>query len=188
MIKSKKYEKKGKKAPSSFDTLSKIKSLIANLRSKDGGVRQEVRQKLVFIGKQAVPQLIPLLKEPEDDVRWEAKKALAEIGDARAATEIVPMLEDHNFGVRWLGAEGLIAIGRDALPPMMEALTKRSDSAWLRQGAHHVLHDLVGKDLEVKDLVAPVITALEGIEPEIGVVEPAYTALNKLKGSSKSVA
>ena len=183
MIKSKKYEKKGKKAPSSSDTLIKIKSLIANLRSRDGTVRHEARETLMVIGKQAVGHLIPLLKDPEDDVRWEAAKALAEIVDVRAASELVATLKDSNFGVRWLAAEGLIAIGRDVLPPLMEALTRHSDSAWLREGTHHVLHDLANKDPEVKDFVAPVITALEGIEPEIGVVEPASTALDKLRGS-----
>jgi HEAT repeat protein len=185
MIKSKKYEKKGKKAPSSSDTLIQIKSVIANLRSRDGIVRHKAREALTLIGKQAVRHLIPLLKDPEDDVRWEAAKALTEIADARGASGLVGTLEDHNFGVRWLAAEGLIAIRRAALPPLVEALTKHSDSAWLREGAHHVLHDLAYKDPEVKDFVAPVITALEGIEPEIGVMEPAYAALEKLKASIK---
>jgi hypothetical protein len=40
-------------------------------------------------------------------------------------------------------------------------------------------------DLEVKDLVAPVIAALEGSEPEIGVMNPAYAARDKLKVSIK---
>ncbi len=183
MIQSRKDEKKGKKRSSPSDTLSKIESLIAELRSKDGVVRQQARRTLEFIGKQAVRQLILLLRDPNDDVRWEAAKALADIVDVRAASELVASLEDSNFGVRWLAAEGLIAIGREALPPLMEALTKHSDSAWLREGAHQVLHDLAKGDPELKDLVAPVIAALEGIEPEIMVVDPAYTALEKLKGS-----
>jgi HEAT repeat protein len=183
MIKPKNYEKKEKKAQGSRDALSKIRSSIANLRSGDGAVRHEARRTLESIGKQAVGHLIPLLKDSEDDVRWEAAKALADIVDVRAASELVATLEDSNFGVRWLAAEGLIAIGRDVLPPLMEALTRHSDSAWLREGTHHVLHDLANKDPEVKDFVAPVITALEGIEPEIGVMEPAHAALDKLRGS-----
>ena len=91
-------------------------------------------------------------------------------GRQSEASELVATLKDSNFGVRWLAAEGLIAIGRDVLPPLMETLTKHSDSAWLREGAHHVLHDLANRDPEVKDFVAPVITALEGSEPEIGVM------------------
>ncbi len=183
MSKTKKDEKKGKKGASPSDTSSKIKSLIKDLRNGDGVVRQEARRTLEFIGKQAVRQLIPLLKDPNDDVRWEAAKALADIVDLRAASELLATLEDSNFGVRWLAAEGLIAIGRDSLLPLFEALTKCPESVWLREGAHHVLHDLSKGDRELKDLVAPVIAALEGTEPEIMVVDPAYAALDKLKGS-----
>ena len=183
MIKPKNYEKKGKKAQGSGDALSKIKSSIANLRSEDGIVRHKARQTLTSIGKQAVRPLIPLLKDPNDDVRWEAAKALAEIADARAASELVATLEDHNFGVRWLAAEGLIALGDDALIPLLEALRKRSDSVWLREGAHHVLHDLSKGDLDLKDLVAPVIAGLEGVDPEVEVLEPANAALDELRGS-----
>jgi HEAT repeat protein len=84
MIETKNFEKKsqGPRDPS-----TQIKSSIANLRSGDGGVRQEARETLTSIGKQAVGQLIPLLKDPEDDVRWEAAKALSEINDPLAAPE-----------------------------------------------------------------------------------------------------
>ena len=185
MIKSKNYGKREKKAQGSRDAFSQIKSSIANLSSEDGIVRHKARQTLTSIGKQAVRPLIPLLKDPNDDVRWEAAKALAEIADPRAASELVATLEDHNFGVRWLAAEGLIALGQDALIPLLETLIKRSDSVWQREGAHHVLHDLSKGDLELKDLVAPVIAGLEGIEPEVAVLEPANTALDKLKGLPK---
>ncbi len=188
MVKSKKDEKKGKKGSSPSETLSQIKSLIAQLHSKDGIVRQEARRGLEFIGKQAACHIIPLLKDPEEDVRWEAAKALAEIVDVRAASQLVATLDDSNFGVRWLAEEGLIAIGRDALPPLMKALTKHSDSAWLREGAHHVLRGLVEKDLAMEGLLAPVIAALEGAEPEIGVVEPAYAALEEMKALRKGQA
>jgi hypothetical protein len=65
----------------------------------------------------------------------------------------------------------------------VDELAKCSDSAWLREGAHHVLHDLADKDLEVKNLVAPVIAALEGIKPRIAVREPAYRVWEKLRTS-----
>jgi HEAT repeat protein len=183
MARVKKYERKEKKDSVSSDLPAKISSLIPDLRSEDGVVRETARKTLEFIGRQAVTPLLQLLKDPDDQVRWEAAKALTEIADPRAVSGLVATLDDHNFGVRWLAAGGLIAIGRDALAPLVEALTQRPESAWLRQSAHHVLHDLANKDLEVKDLVAPVIAALEGIEPEIGVVDPAYAALKKLKRS-----
>ena len=180
MIKPKNSEKKGKKAQGSRGALSKITSAIANLRSGDGLVRKEARETLTLIGKQAVRPLIPLLKDIEDDVRWGAAKALADIADARAASELVSTLEDHNFGVRWLAAEGLINIGRDALGPLLKALIKNPDSVWLREGAHHVLHDLAKTGM--KDLLTPVWVALEGVYPEIGVHEPALKALQELRG------
>jgi HEAT repeat protein len=180
MIKSKKYEKKGEKAPSSSNSSIQIKSLIDSLCSRDGAVRHKARETLTIIGKEAVRQLIPLLKDPEDDVRWEAAKALADIADARAASALAATLEDRNFGVRWLAAEGLIAIGRDALVPLLKALIKRSDSVWLREGAHHVLHDLSKKGL--KGLLTPVLAALEGVDPEIEVHGPVLKALQGLMG------
>ena len=57
-------------------------------------MRHKARETLMSIGKQAVGHLIPLLKDPEDDVRWEAAKALADIVDVRAASGLVATLED----------------------------------------------------------------------------------------------
>ena len=149
-------------------------------------MRQKARETLTVIGRQAVGHLIPLLKDPEDDVRWEAAKALADIADVRAASELVATLEDSNFGVRWLAAEGLIAIGRDVLPSLDGGPHKTFRFGLAAEGAHHVLHDLANRDPEVKDFVAPVITALEGSEPEVGVMELAHTALDKLEGQGKA--
>jgi hypothetical protein len=148
-------------------------------------VRREARETLTFVGRQAVRHWIPLSKDPDAEIRWKAPKALADIVEPRASLDLVATLEDPDFGVRWLAAEGLISIGRNALRPLMKALTKRSGSAWLREGAHHVLHDLAGKDLEVEDLVRPVIAGLERNGPEIGGMEAAYAALHQLKGSIK---
>ena len=181
MLKTEDYRRKGGRASVSIETLSKIKRLIAGLRSNDGETRREARNELVFIGKPAVDFLIPTLKDPDDDVRWEAAKALSEIGDPRAASDLASLLMDHNFGVRWLAAEALISIGREALQPLLERLTEHPESSWLRRGALHVLHDLKKKVPDLKEVVTPVITALEGFEPEIGCLEAAYTALEKLK-------
>jgi HEAT repeat protein len=156
----------------------RIQSLIQDLRSKDGMVRLEARNSLAFIGKRAAPCLIPLLHDGNEEVRWEAAKTLSQIGDAGSASELVAALEDRNFGVRWLAAKGLIAIGREALIPLWEALTKRPDSVFLRRGAHHVSYELAQRGL--KELVAPVLAAVEGAEPEVEVLEAAYRALDKM--------
>ncbi len=114
-------------------------------------------------------------------MRWEAAKALSEIADFRAASELVSLLTDHNFGVRWIAAEGLIAIGPAALIPLLRELTGNSDSIWLRRGAHHVMKDLIKKNPELENVLKNVLTGLESFKPEIGVIEPAYAALEKLR-------
>jgi len=187
MLGIKNYERTGEKAPVSAEMLSKIERLIADLRSHDGAIRREARHALVFIGGTTVDLLIPLLKEPDDDVRWEGTKALAEIADPRAASDLAGLLMDHNFGIRWLAAEALISIGRDALEPLLEKLIKHPESSWLRGRALHVLHDFAKKAPDMKELVGPVITALEGFEPEVGCLGPAHAALDKLKSSDNTL-
>ncbi len=162
---------------------SAIKSFISDLHSLNGEIRREARLALVEIGGPAVPLLISTLKDPDDDVRWEAAKALGEIADPRAASDLVNTLMDHNFGIRWIAAEGLIAIGEAALIPLLEKITERSDSTWLRRGAHHVLRDLVKRNPSLKGLAGPVIAALEEFEPEVAVIGPAHTALDELKSA-----
>jgi hypothetical protein len=57
------------------------------------------------------------------------------------------------------------------------------ESSWLRSGTRQVLHELAKKNPDLFDVVGPVTTALEGFEPEIGCMEPAHAALDRLRGS-----
>jgi HEAT repeat protein len=153
--------------------------LIAALDNHDGAARHRARIALVEIGGPAVAPLIEALTDPNDDVRWEAAKALGQIGDPEAAPALVNALEDENSGVRWLAAEGLIALEREGLVALLQALEKCPDSGWLRQGAHHILHDLATKGLS--DLVSPVLAAMEDVEPTVEVPWAALNALDALE-------
>ena len=155
-----------------------ISALIADLGSKDGLVRVRARVCLVAIGGKAVGPLVEALASKKRWVRWEAAKALGQTGDPAAAQALVRALEDEVFDVRWLAAEGLIAVGDKGLVPLLQALVERSDSMWLREGAHHVLHDISRGEL--KEIMRPVLAALDGIEPSVEVPFAAKTALNKL--------
>jgi HEAT repeat protein len=129
---------------------SAIHALMALLCDRNTLRRQQARIALVDIGAPAVPYLIQALEDPESEecARWEAAKALSDIGDPAAAPALINALgQDERFGIRWLAAEGLIALERQGLTPLLEALIQRSDSAWLREGAHHVLRTLAGKGL-----------------------------------------
>jgi HEAT repeat protein len=155
-----------------------IRSLVADLDNQDGLVRVRARKSLVAIGSQAVEPLVQALGSKREWVRWEAAKALGQIGDPAAAQALIKALEDKMFDVRWLAAEGLTAIGHEALVPLLYALKEHSDSLWLREGVHHVLHNTEGG--HVNKILGPVLIALEGFEPSVETPLAAELALESL--------
>lgn len=157
-----------------------ISLLIAKLAEKEGQEREKARWSLIAIGSLAVAPLIESLEAPDKQVRWEAAKALAAIADPAAADALVKALEDKVFDVRWLAAEGLINLGQAVIVPLLKALVERSDSPWLRIGAHHVLHDLAAGDLNLKELLQPIIDSLEDAESAIETPLIAKAILDRL--------
>lgn len=155
-----------------------INSLMADLACDDVIICQKARRQLVVTGHKAVPFLVKALGNKKYWVRWEAAKALAQIGDPTAMAALIKALEDREFDVRWLAAEGLINIGQKAVVPLLEALIGNSKSTWLRQGAHHVLHDMNRGDLD--GVLRPVMSALEDVEPYVEVPVAARKALDML--------
>jgi HEAT repeat protein len=155
-----------------------LTDLLAQIGSHSGIVRQHARERLVALGKPAVAPLIEALADDRDVVRWEAAKAFTELHDPAAAPALVSGLEDSDGDVRWLAAEALVGLGRAGLKPLFEALVQHPGSVELRDGAHHVLHNLRHGDLA--DLAEPVLESLEGVEPELAVPFRAETALQAL--------
>jgi HEAT repeat protein len=158
--------------------LETIDLLVAKLAGNNGRERERARWALVDIGSPTVPPLLDMLRARKKQVRWEAAKALAAIADPAAAEALVTALEDKVFDVRWLAAEGLINIGRAGLVPLLHALIERSDSPWLRQGAHHVLHDLAVGDL--KEMLKPVVDSLQDVDSAVETPVAAKAILDRL--------
>jgi hypothetical protein len=155
-----------------------IKSLIADLTSDNGVVRVKARRQLVAYKARSVAPLVKELSNKSDYVRWEAAKALSQIGNPASIQALLRALEDNMFDVRWLAAEGLIRIGPKAVVPLLKKLVRHSDSYWLREGSHHVIHDMnKGKLMEVLRLV---LVALESNEPSLTVPLAARVALDTL--------
>jgi hypothetical protein len=177
-----------------------IDELVAKLAGKSGRARENVRQRLVAIGKPAVPALIEALKQRDKLIRWEAAKTLGEIRDPKAAPALVKGLRDRVFEIRWLAAEGLIAIGHEALVPLLNELIKYPEYPWLQQGAHHVLSHFAASDIYIphhefahpkqntslKELLQPLVSALEGVEPSLEVPRAASEVLDELTKPSKA--
>ena len=160
-----------------------IEPLIEQLGNQDGLARQQARIDLVRIGEAAVEPLIEVLEKRTGYSHWEAAKALSQMGSPQAAQALVEALEDDEFSARWLAAEGLIAIGKDSLKPLMEALLNNPESTLLRAGAHHVLHDLVHRLIlkqPLREEVKPLLIALNDIEPAVEVPPVAERVLNML--------
>ncbi len=163
---------------------SSVDSLIEKLKSKDGLVRQNARNALVRIGKPALDALIKAFEDKSDVMHWEVSKALNQIGGLKAANTLIQALEDKEFSIRWIGAEGLIHIGQDGILGLLEALTERADSVWLREGAHHVFHDLIHRKLvnvTTSEQLSLVLEALNQVDPVTGTNDSAYKALESLK-------
>jgi HEAT repeat protein len=159
-------------------SISTLDAFIADLASHDDRTREKARHTLVAMGKDAVQSLIEALKDKRYLMRWEAAKALGEIANAAAAPSLVAALEDEAFDVRWLAAVALIRMNIRGLRPLFQALMERGDSTLLRQGAHHVIHDL--SKGELRKYLLPVLAALEDVEPSLEAPQAAFQALEKL--------
>ncbi len=158
-----------------------LHKLTALLRNREGVKRQRARIALVEIGKPAVPSLMECLTDHNNNVRWEAAKALTDIQDPTAAPALVNALRDEIPGVRWLAGEALIKLKSAGLVPLLKGLEKHFDSIWFREGAHHVLHSLAGEDL-LNDHVAQVLATLSSGEPGEAAALAAKRALTSLTG------
>jgi HEAT repeat protein len=166
-------------------TQASVDSLIATLSSPDGLTRQKARIDLVRMGEPAVDALAAVLQSAPGAAHWEAAKALGQIASPRAAPALVDALEDDQFSVRWLAAEALVALGGQGLVPLLRALAGRPTSGLLREGAHHVLHDLIAKRYLLEPLevaVKPVLATLDGSEPAVTVPLAAERALALIEG------
>ena len=155
-----------------------VNTLLNDLACNDVYKCRRARRELVEMGDVAVPYLVDVLNHRKSWVRWESAKALGQIPGAAATQALVVALGNNNFDVRWLAAEGLIDRGREALKPLMKALIEGSDSVALREGAHHVLFDLSHGNL--RELVLPVLEALEDVEPSLGVPLKARALLDRI--------
>jgi len=158
-----------------------ISLLIKDLANPDAVVRETAREALVAIGKPAVPALIDALSNPHRQARWEAAKALDCLRDPAAAPALAAALGDEDHGVAWLAAEAVIDLGCDGLEAVLKALFHPGNAFWCREGAHHVIHELMKK--ERAGWLLPVLEALDDPDPGLAVPPAALRALRAMNAS-----
>ena len=81
--------------------------------------------------------------------------------------------------MRWEAAEALIKIGLDAVKPLLRTLIQKSDSTWMREGAHHVFSDM--EDPQKRLFLDPVLAALDDVVPRLEVPVVAKKVLDELE-------
>lgn len=159
-----------------LDRSAKPDELVSHLSDWDPRDRHQAREELVNLGESALPLLLEKLASKDWHVRWEAAKALGEIGSTEAASPLVKLLQDDDTSVRWAAMGSLIQMGRPVIRPILLALTYDFQSSRLCQGAHHVLHSLNSQG----KLTWPeeqVYRALEGPTPGVRAAQAANRAL-----------
>ena len=158
-----------------------IHTLVEQLSDDDGLVRRKARHTLVLVGSPALPSLLELVESPVKRTRWEAAKALAEIGDSSSIPALLGLLSDPESDIRWLGAEGLIRVGPRSLGSLLGLLIEKPDSTDVRRAAHHVFRELGGQNSVVEELLAPVMEVLGETDPAGAIPPRAEETLEQLE-------
>lgn len=119
-----------------------IEQLVEQLCSEQGVERKKARKLLVAYGKKSIGPISKLLNHPKHIDRWEAIKTMEEIGDPKSICFFIQALNDDKSDVRWIAAKGLIKIGFRVVKPLLELVTKDTDSVFVLDSAHHIIYDL----------------------------------------------
>jgi HEAT repeat protein len=161
-------------------SIEELRKHINDLESDDRHAREKARFALVQAGRDATPLLIDVLTGDTQRCRWEAARVLADIKDPASAPDLVEALIDDSIEVHWAASEALIALGRDAIIPVLKGIVSHFDSYRFRQGAYHVLHTLErSHQLDIHS--RKVLEALRDVESSIKAPWAAEQALEILE-------
>jgi len=136
-----------------------LKRLLADLTSGDDDLAERAVPQLVAIDKEAIPALLVLTKDENEDVRWWAICALAQMPEADAmwfipglhdssesvresaamalclhphpyvTARLIAALDDPDGMVATLATNALIGVGKDATPDLISVMENGSPAA-----------------------------------------------------------
>lgn len=161
----------------------RVAALIGQLEAKQMRAREDARAELVALGTSVVESLTKLLESSNTHLRWEAVKALEEIGSPEATPALLAALDDDVAEIRFLAGAALIAAGPSVLEPLLRRLVSHAHTGWLRGGAHHILYHYANTHL--REIVQPVLEAMKSSETGVTVPLAASEALDKLRARGR---
>lgn len=131
-----------------------ITDLILCLSSEENaGLRNSAAAVLAKIGGPAVPCLVEILGDTDEDIRKFGADILGDIRDARAVPSLVGALRDPDDNVRTSAAEALGKIGGDeVVNALVSILGETEGDLWLRFSAIEALGK-AGKDIPLEPIV-----------------------------------
>ncbi|HRX34476.1 MAG: HEAT repeat domain-containing protein [Methanoregulaceae archaeon] len=101
---------------------------ISRLRDPDKKVRGQAAAALAAIGDQAIPALVPLLRDDDWVVRYRAVEAIGLMKDDRRAGLLIEALSDAKDHVRYMAAKGLSRLHTGAaLEPLAGTLSDSNE-------------------------------------------------------------
>ncbi len=112
-----------KRTPSTLENDDELKSLVhsISINNEDEMGRERAAEALLKrYGKQAVPYLIPLLTDEDEDLARIAAEWLGELKDSRAVQPLIDALSSEVFYVRYEAALALEQIGDERSRPYFE--------------------------------------------------------------------
>jgi len=154
---------------------------LTRMLAEDAGlVRLQARKALVKRGDSVAPLLVQALKDPREQLRWEAAKALGSLDESLSVPALVSALSDPNPDVAWLVGEALKRRKKAAWEPLLRLLMEdRTDSVLLCQRAHHVFKGQ--KEEGLNDLLAGLVSALESSNAREAASVAAYALLERMQ-------
>jgi HEAT repeat protein len=151
-------------------------ALVEALASEDEQIHWEAGRALAEMGAPAVPALLGALTSPVQHVRWHAAHALGQIGDPRAAPGLAATMGDLDYGVRWAAADVLGRMGENAIPAILEQLARHPITDGVREAALHALNQM--QPAALHERLRPLIETLRGPGGADAAPTVAFSLLN----------
>ena len=150
--------------------------VVRDLMSGDLETRERAEADLSHDGTQFVPSLLRVLTKGDAHQRATSVRILSAIHDPSIAPTLTRALDDDDVSVRWEAGRGLIALGRSGITTALHALiTHQLPAPQLKASIRQVL---LGVDDEgLKDILTPVLRALEHHVPDEELMVTAYKAI-----------